>query len=276
MLGQELANQPRAPGAQRGTDCHLARSRATTDQSEIGEVCTRDQQDNSDGSEEKVQGRLYVQTDWPRVRLYQYAVTVIRLRIFTSQAICDRGHFRACLRKCDAIPQLGCRIPQRARPSRGDYVKRQRSPQLGLDELQARSRGHNTDNGVDLTVEAYHPSEDCRVPPKLRDPQTMTDYDNAFVARLAVVRCEGAPERWPQSEHIKVRGRDERPFNINRLCAFADSDASPGHGGHPFEHHVLAGPVEIIQHGHGSWAAEIGPLLAQTNESIGVRIRKRL
>ena len=84
-------------------------------------------------------------------------------------------------------------------------LKRKRHPQLRVESI-VRARLKNADDGVRLAVHANRFADQIAIGVEVIAPQSMTEYDDVVVARLAFFGQEVATEEQRQSFHREETG----------------------------------------------------------------------
>ncbi len=150
---------------------------------------------------------------------------VVRVRVALEKPVGNRvdlglglAERRARTQACERVQSV---IPSLLRIVR---AQRQRDPQLReraarVVERQAQLGRQHADDGVGRGVELNRASDDGRIRPELRSPETLGQHDDVFVAGAILVRREQAPRDRRGAERGEDAGLHLRGEHAERIAA---------------------------------------------------------
>src|SRR5262249_33789336 len=104
-FGDQLANDPSATRAERGTNGDLRLAARRADQEEVRDVRAGDEKHEADCAEQRIEQRADVADDGSLESLSDAAEFAIRFRIFASEPLADGSHIAVGLLDRDAGAQ---------------------------------------------------------------------------------------------------------------------------------------------------------------------------
>jgi hypothetical protein len=215
VLGEELANQTSAPGAERCANGHLALARRAARQRQVREIGAANQQQHADRAQEHVQGAAQLRADH-RVHVAndRDAPAFVRVGKILRDAAADRVHFRARLlhRYARLEPCVDLQPVEVARPFRRGEGKR--PPHLIERPIEHGPFRQHTNDRERLAVERDRSADDSGVAAELRRPQPVADDDDVLFAWQILVGGKRPAELGFDAEDVKV-GADTRATRIN-------------------------------------------------------------
>ena len=221
-LGQQLPNQPPAPGAERGAHSHFARAIHRAREHQIRDVRARDQQHKPDGGEENIHPAANRPAEQLLKRNRAHAARGIVVRKLAAQT---RPHAfeisgRLCQRDIRADSPDRLQVLTAAARIRQVALVAQNGPELcALVEVGRQQgferRGHDADNLEALIVHPDRPANDGRIGIESTTPQTVTQDQHAVAVRVIVFPTEVAAERRTNAKH-----RKEVPAHPHRIQPF--------------------------------------------------------
>ena len=171
-VGQHLAHQPPAAGAERGADGELALPGRGPGEQKVGDVGTGDQEDEGDRPQEHEEGGADTPGHDIVERFDLHAVAGVLPRVLLGQAGGDRHHLRPGAGGGGAggeAPHDG----EEMRPPAVQLVRREGhgKPELGLLFESGEAGGHDADHHRRLAVEPQTAAEDVRIAAEAPLPQ---------------------------------------------------------------------------------------------------------
>ena len=233
-LGQELAQQPAAAGANRHPDRHLARPRRAAGQLQVGDVGARDEEQERDRAEQQLQAGPHLSARDRHVQIIAQpggeALLGKRRRLLEREALVERAEllFGDDLRYTGRQPHDG--IDPRHIRARG----REREPEP-LAPIPAEARRHHADNRVRATVQSKRPADRRGAPLEQPQPQLVAQHDDRFSAavRPDVRRLDGPADHRRDAEKIEgVAGQEDATEALGRELSRHE------HGFNRGRHHI--------------------------------------
>ena len=165
-LGEQLAQQPRTAGAERGANRQLAVARRRARQQQVRDIRARDEQDERDGAEQDEERPAHFANQFHVQRHEPDPDPAVRW-ILLLQPRRDHVHLRLGGR----LPDARLQTSDHGQPERSPRLeqllelphRRERHPQLGIGRMAERGR-HHAGDFIRQPVEHDLPSDDCTDP----------------------------------------------------------------------------------------------------------------
>ena len=164
-LGQELAQQPAAAGADRHPDGHLARARGAAGQLQVGDVGARDEEQERHRAEQQLQAGPHLSARDRDVQIVpQRGGEALRRkgrRLLLREALVQRAE----LLLGDGLRHAGRQPHDRIEERQVRARRRQRQPEP-FAAIPAEARRHHADDGVRTAVQPQRPADGRRDCPR--------------------------------------------------------------------------------------------------------------
>ncbi len=276
-LGQELAHQAAARGAQGSADRDLALARRHAGEQEIGHVGTRDQQDHAHGHHENQQGRPNG-LDHPVLEQHEvHAPSRVVVRVLLLEPLGDAGDLRLRALQGHPVREPADDAEVVGTPLLGIDLHGERHPGLGVAVREVEALGGDADHGVRLAVEGQPPADDPGVGAEAALPEAVGEHHDVPGTRPVLLRAEAPPEGRRPAQDPEEPGRDLRALDPLGLDAGrGQAQVGAGEGGHAGERTALRPPVrEVGRRGGEAREAGRGVAVDQQRQAVGVRIGQR-
>ena len=276
VLGQELPDQIPTSRTERGTHDDLALSRDAARQREIGEVGAADQQQEASRRDQQQKDRSGLGVDQSLgVWLHHDAPALVRGREVVFDALADRVHVGARLRKRDAVFQPGKRNHPMEVARHVRRLERQRPPELHRCAVERARRRQDADDRVRLVVEKDRAVDDGRIRAELGDPHAVTDDRHLVFAQLVLTGKKRPAQCRFGAKHLEVARGHQAASELDWFGAAGQRDRVAGLRRHEVEDGVVSLPVEEVQR-RDAVALASRRLLHDADDAIGVRVGERL
>ena len=280
-LGEELPEEPLAPGAEGDADRELAGPAARAREEEVGHVGAGDEEDERDRAEEDEEERPHVSDHRVGERHQARAGALVGVGIGEGETARDAVEVGLRLRDRHA----GSQPPDAVDAEAGAAVLQERvlplpdrhvdvaALEVPHDEVEARRQ--DADDGEVLAVEEEAAADDVGIAAELALPEAGADQDHRRRARPVLVGGEVAPEHRLDAEHAEEVRRDELALEALRLADAGQAEALHARHRHRGEAAVLPLPVAEVEERDRA-APEVRLALVDRDQLLGARVRERL
>ena len=236
-LGQQLLDETAAAGADRRAQGHFALAHGRTREQEVRDVDARDEQQQADRAEQRVQRGPEEADDFVCERHGERRPAFVGRRKLPLDTRVKRSQLGVGLFERDAGLQARDRFDEmRAAAVLGEIPDESLVHVDAGWKVEARSR--DAQHGVELPVQLHRPSDDVRVAAVSRAPQTIADDDRALAGDMERLRAEAGSERRPDAQHAEeIRahfdGADAHGILAARRTGSGSASTSPPHRRRP-------------------------------------------
>lgn len=201
-LGDELAEETAARGAERGANRDFADTGGSFDEEEVADIGAGDEEKQGDGDEESDDrfaiGARNKIADGNSARF----PIVIDRRIFAVDLLEERFKFASGLLDGNARLETGDGAEEVVRAASFGGVPLERDPELGaIGEVEAG--GHDADDGGAILVDLNGFAEDVRITAVAALPEFFADDDNLGAVGEVVFAGNRAAEKWIEAKHAE-------------------------------------------------------------------------
>jgi hypothetical protein len=221
----ELAGDGRARRAQGNANCDLFRSVRRAGQQQVRDVGARDEKDQADGAEHRVEQPNGAHgnggaNEW----LHHADNSFVRFEMFPFDAFRDPHQFSIRLLIAHAVTQPPDAIHVRSGPPRErGGIQAQRYPDPRIARI-AESLGHHSDHGRRLSVHPDGATEDVRVAGVSVAPERIGQNGDELTTRDFIVGAKRSSEHRTNVREIHRGGGDTRGVDAVGLFVVRDVD----------------------------------------------------
>ncbi len=208
-LDHQLADQPRATGAERSPHRELAPPPGCAHQQEVGHVGAGDEQHEPDGAEEQQEHRARPANHLLEPRHDPDAVALL-LRMGLPHGALDRLHVRARGLERHALLQPRDALELPLVPRVPALLVRQQRPQVRVGIGKVEAAGHHADDGVRQVVERDRAAHDRRIGAERAPPEAVAQDRDGGRTFVILFGQERTAERRRHAEGPQYAGRDRR------------------------------------------------------------------
>ncbi len=278
----QLAQQPRAAGAERRAHRDLAAPRLRPRDQQIGDVRARDQQHERDRRHQRQQDRPQRADQLDVERTHLDAALFVRLRILAFELARDAVELalRRVHRDAGLQPRQRRESPSAALGHRGRRrIHRERHPELRRVAQTLEAGRHDADHGVlpRRAAERERAPEDLRIGAESALPQTVAQNDH--VRRLGhevLVGLKHAAARRRHAQQRKVRRRDEFSVDALGLLGPDHRHALAVEGGDVLEALRSRAPIDVVRiRGPPAFHSRAHDIAPQFHERGRILVRER-
>ena len=266
-LGEQLADQAAAGGAQRQPHGDLAPAPGGARQQQTGDVGAGDEQDEGDRAGEQ-------QEEGPGIGhhalLQAHQLDPVVGGVLLAQVGGHRLGLRPRPLEVEPRPQAGDDAEEVETPRRPFGVELERHPDVGL-VAEREPAGEHADHGDRLAVEDDGATDDRRIAGEAPLPEAVADHRHPGRRRRLLVGVEQATGHRLHPQHRQQSGRGADTVEPLRLAVPGEVRAPPRHRRHGREDPVLPAPVEVLRVRHRR-VGERRLDVANQQQPVGVRI----
>ena len=199
-LTEKLTHETRTAGAQRGADSDFSRARSGPGEQKIGDIGARDEQYETDGTEQNEQGRFHLADEKIAQRDHADGPTVVVFGILFCETVGDRVELSVRLiesdARLDATSQSKPMASATLEPTPEKRIINDRNPYLAalLHLRKAEVGRHDADDGERALVERDGGAGDVGVGTERAAPKVFAEDDDGSGAGFSVVGHKGTPE----------------------------------------------------------------------------------
>ena len=243
-LGQQLADEAPAAGAQGGADRDLPTAGGQPDEEEVGDVQAGDQEDRGNHPEEDHEGGADL-LDEHLLEWQDLDPPTRVVRVLLLQAGGDTAHLG--LRGADRDPRAQPRHAGqgvRAAVRRGRQDGRQGNPELTLLGKVEAGRRH-PDDGIALVVQEKTLADGLRIGSEAALPEAVREENHVTVGRGVLVWPKFTSQKRTDANEREEVGRYPSYVEHLGLATAGEVGAPHHHGREPLEAPAL--PVKIVE-----------------------------
>ena len=274
-LGEQLADDAAAPGAEGGPHRHLAGPSGGPGQQQVGDVGAGDEQHEGDRAHRRQGHGAHVARDVVRgERLGAHPPAGVG-RMLGGEPGGNRLQLVAALveRPPGSEPSEHLEIAALA----GGALRHrgQRNPRV-LQERELDPRRQHADHRVGQRVHGDRPADDRGVAVVAAPPQLVAEHHDAGGSRPIVIGGEVAAERRGDAQHREQAPVDRRAEHALGLVSVRKSQAASLHPDQRLEGAGLGLVVRQVRERYAASAAALGPRRRHDRELAGLGKRQRV
>ena len=247
-LGDQLPDDPAAPGAERRANSNLARAGRRLPQEQRGGVGTGDQQHHAHDTPQEVQRQTHVAHELVLQTHGRHATPFVAVRVLLLEARGNRGQLGLCL--FERHVRFESRHGKEIVSGAAGLAGRLGNPNIGLGGEVEACR-HHADDRMHAGTDTNRPLQDVGRAAEAALPVRMTNHRRALlVVGHGFLRCERAADQRLDREHTEeLRIHGGQP-PVLRGGTWRDRRFPAAVGGHRLERRALVAPIPIVGDRH--------------------------
>ena len=245
-LDQELVQEPRAAGAERHPDRHLAGSHRRAHQEQVGDVRASDQEDAAHGAKQNEQRLPDLTHDLLLERNDRRAPLRVHLGALRGGLRRDRFHLGARRLDRNVGPQAGDGLVVAALARRARGVDLDRDEELGAQVRERETRRHDAGDDAQRAVDRDLLADHARVAAVAPLPEPVSQHHARRNAEDVFFRQDRPAQERRHAEDAEEVGRDAQTQELLGLAQRGEVHRDLVERGDRLERAVARAPVEEV------------------------------